>query len=69
MRSAVTLTMVDGVKAVVPDTLDLMTPYVLREQQEWFKDDIKFLRRLLQPGQSAVDIGAITLAGQASTRR
>jgi FkbM family methyltransferase len=58
MHSTVTLTMVDGVKAVVPDSLDLMTPYVLREQQDWFEDEIKFLRRLLQPGQSAVDIGA-----------
>jgi predicted methyltransferase len=58
MHSTATLTMVDGVKAVVPDSLDLMTPYVLREQQDWFEDEIRFLRRLLQPGQNAVDIGA-----------
>ncbi len=28
------------------------------EQQDWFEDEIKFLRRLLQPGQRVIDIGA-----------
>lgn len=53
-----TLTLADGVRIVVPDSLDLITPYVLREQEDWFEDEIKFLRRLLQPGQEVVDIGA-----------
>jgi FkbM family methyltransferase len=52
------LTMLDGVQIVVPDSLELITPYVLREQQDWFEDEIKFLRRLLQPGQKVIDIGA-----------
>ena len=52
------LTMVDGVRVVVPDSLDLITPYVLREQEDWFEDEIKFLRRLLQPGDNVIDIGA-----------
>jgi FkbM family methyltransferase len=52
------LTMVDGVRVVVPDSLDLITPYVLREQQDWFEDEIKFLRRLLEPGDKVIDIGA-----------
>jgi len=52
------LTMIDGVRVVVPDSLDLITPYVLREQQDWFEDEIKFLRRLLQPGDKVIDIGA-----------
>lgn len=43
---------------VVPDSLDLITPYVLMEQQDWFEDEIKFQRRLLQPGQKVIDIGA-----------
>jgi FkbM family methyltransferase len=43
---------------VVPDTLDLITPYVLQEQHDWFEDEIKFLRRLLRPGQHVIDIGA-----------
>jgi FkbM family methyltransferase len=50
--------MADGVRVVVPDSLDLITPYVLLEQQDWFEDEIKFLRRLLQPGQKVIDIGA-----------
>jgi FkbM family methyltransferase len=58
MSSTATLVMVDGVRVVVPDSLDLITPYVLREQQDWFEDEIKFLRRLLQPGQRVIDIGA-----------
>lgn len=58
MTPTTTLTMVDGVRIVVPDSLHLITPYVLREQLDWFEDEIRFLRRLLQPGQRAIDIGA-----------
>lgn len=58
MTTNTTLTMCDGVRIVVPDSLDLITPYVLREQEDWFEDEIKFLRRLLQPGQKLIDIGA-----------
>ena len=58
MIATTTLTMVDGVRIVVPDSLDLITPYVLLEQQDWFEDEIKFLRRLLQPGQKVIDVGA-----------
>ena len=56
--NTVTLTLVDGVRIVVPDSLDLITPYVLREQQDWFEDEIKFLRRALRPGDQVIDIGA-----------
>lgn len=58
MPPSVTLTLVDGVRIVVPDSLNLITPYVLMEQQDWFEDEIKFLRRLLQPGQKVIDVGA-----------
>ena len=58
MVPATVLTMVDGVRVVVPDSLDLITPYVLREQHDWFEDEIKFLRHLLQPGQKVIDVGA-----------
>jgi protein O-GlcNAc transferase len=58
MTPTATLEMVDGVRIVVPDSLDLITCYVLREQQDWFEDEIKLLRRLLQPGQQIIDIGA-----------
>lgn len=58
MTTTVTLTLVDGVKIVVPNSVELITPYVLFEQQDWFEDEIKFLRKLLQPGQKVIDIGA-----------
>lgn len=58
MFPTTTLSLIDGVRIVVPDSLDLITPYVLREQQDWFEDEIKLLRRLLQPGFKVVDIGA-----------
>ncbi len=58
MIPTTTLTMADGVRIVVPDSLDLVTPYVLREQNDWFEDEIKFVRRLLRPGSIVMDIGA-----------
>lgn len=45
MHPATTVTLIDGVRVVVPDSLDLITPCVLQEQQDWFEDEIKFLRR------------------------
>jgi FkbM family methyltransferase len=53
-----TLEIAGGVQIVVPDSLNLLTPYVLFEQRDWFEDEIGFVRRLLQPGQRAIDIGA-----------
>ena len=52
------LTMVDGVQVAVHDSLDQVTTYVLREQEDWFEDEIRFLRRALEPGQQVIDIGA-----------
>mgnify|MGYP000057404014 CR=1 FL=1 len=42
----------------VPDNNDLLTPFVLREQGDWFEDEIRFVRKLVQPGMHVVDIGA-----------
>src|SRR5579862_3336094 len=58
MVETTVLTLVDGVRIVVPNALDLITPYVLREQQDFFEDELRFVRELLQPGQTVVDIGA-----------
>jgi len=58
MPDPITLTLVDGVQIVVPDSLNMITPYVLIEQQDWFEDEIRFLRRLLNPGDKVIDIGA-----------
>src|ERR1700691_4129263 len=53
-----TLEITDGTRVVTPDSVNLITPYVLYEQQDWFEDEIVFLRRLLLPGQRAIDVGA-----------
>jgi FkbM family methyltransferase len=53
-----TIEIAGGVRIVVPDSLNLITPYVLYEQQDWFEDELGFLRRILRPGQNAIDIGA-----------
>jgi FkbM family methyltransferase len=58
MVDATVLTLIDGVRVVVPDSLDLITPYVLREQLDFFEDELRFVRLLLRQGQKVVDIGA-----------
>lgn len=54
----VQLSFADGIQIQVPDSLHLITPYVLREQQDWFEDEIGFVRQILQVGSKAIDIGA-----------
>lgn len=58
MLDAIVLTLVDGVRIVVPDSLFLITSYVLREQQDFFEDEMPFIRELLQKGHKVIDIGA-----------
>jgi len=53
-----TVKLFDGTKVCVPDSLNLITSYVIEEQLDWFEDEIKFIRELMLPGQSAIDIGA-----------
>jgi FkbM family methyltransferase len=47
-----------GLKVALPDSNALITPYVLREQGDWFEDEIAFVRRAVQAGEEAVDVGA-----------
>ena len=58
MLETIVLTLVDGVRIAVPDSLFLITPYVLREQRDFFEDELPFVRQLLRPGQNVIDIGA-----------
>jgi FkbM family methyltransferase len=58
MVETTVLTLVDGVRVVVPNSLNLITPYVLREQLDFFEDELKFVRNLLRAGQNIIDIGA-----------
>lgn len=54
----VLISVTDGTKLWVPHLLDILTPYVLLEQGDWFEDEIEFVRGLLRPGEHVVDIGA-----------
>jgi len=47
-----------GATICVPDSIGLITPYVLLEQEDWFEDEVHFVRRLLRPGMASVDVGA-----------
>lgn len=47
-----------GVTVAVPPRIDLLTPYVLLEQENWFEDEIVFLCACLGAGSRIVDIGA-----------
>jgi len=58
MAATTTLTMADGIRIVVPASFNCITTYVVCEQGDWFEDEVRFLRRLLQPGQCVIDIGA-----------
>lgn len=47
-----------GAVITTPADIRLMTPYVLLEQEDWFEEDLAFLRKFLKPGMKALDIGA-----------
>jgi protein O-GlcNAc transferase len=52
------LAIAGGARLCVPAALDQITPYVLLEQEDWFEDEIRFVRRWLRPGMRAIDVGA-----------
>lgn len=57
-RSNALIEIADGVSVCCPDDNRLMTPYVLREQGDWFEDEIRFFRQLVKPHSVFIDIGA-----------
>ncbi len=48
----------DDILVTVPSSFQLMTPYILIEQQDWFEDEISFIRKIIKPGDKVIDIGA-----------
>jgi FkbM family methyltransferase len=58
MTRTSTLEIAGGLRVVTPDSVSMITPYVLYEQRDWFEDEIGFTRRSLLPGQQAIDVGA-----------
>lgn len=55
---AVVMPLPEGARIVVPGSREKITPCVLYEQGDWFEDEIRFVRRLLQPGDAVIDVGA-----------
>ena len=47
-----------GARLCLPAVFDVITSYVVLEQEDWFEDEIRFVRRWLRPGMRAVDVGA-----------
>ena len=56
--SELTLRLADGTLIVLPASLDVITTYVLLEQEAWFEKEAGFVPRLLKRGMTAIDIGA-----------
>ncbi|NGP87359.1 FkbM family methyltransferase [Fodinibius halophilus] len=48
----------DGIIVCTPDDIQTMTSVVLLEQEDWFEQELDFLREYLQPGMNVVDGGA-----------
>ncbi len=48
----------DGDVVTAPAALRYLSTYVLLEQEDWFEKELAFVRRFLQPGMRALDIGA-----------
>ncbi len=47
-----------GVRIVLPDNLKSITVYVALEQEDWFENELHFVRTMAYEGMYAVDIGA-----------
>ncbi len=56
--ATISLRICNDVRVRVPSDLRLMTPYILHEQNDWFEEEIQFLRSFIRPGMNVVDIGA-----------
>lgn len=46
------------IRVCVPDSLELITPFVLKEQEDWFEPEMGFVREYIQPGMTVIDVGA-----------
>ncbi len=49
---------VNDVTVCVQPTMTQMTTYVLLEQEDWFEDEMDFVRAYIQPDMNVLDIGA-----------
>ncbi len=56
--STIAIQIQDGVKVAAKSDLASMTTYVLLEQEDWFEQEMAFVRAFASPGMYALDIGA-----------
>jgi tetratricopeptide (TPR) repeat protein len=47
-----------GIRVCLPDSLESMSTYILLEQEDWFEDEIHFIRKAVTEGMKVIDIGA-----------
>lgn len=52
------ITLNTGIEICAPADVNLMTNFVLREQGDWFEDEIHFVRAFIKEGMNVMDIGA-----------
>ena len=57
-KQSLVLNVRGGARICVPADIEQITTYILLEQDDWFEDEIRFVRRWLRPGMQAVDVGA-----------
>jgi FkbM family methyltransferase len=55
---SVDLELAGAARIRLPDSYRVISRYVIEERGDWFEDEIRFVRKLLVPGQHALDIGA-----------
>jgi FkbM family methyltransferase len=58
MEPVILVNLQGDVSLNLPGTLSCMSTFVAIEQEDWFEEEIKFVRSFLKPGMKAVDIGA-----------
>lgn len=52
------LTITGDVRVACPSAPNQITAYVLEEQQDWFEDEIRFMRAIIEPDCVFIDVGA-----------
>ena len=57
-ETSLTVKIKGDIEVCVPNSIELLTPYVLLEQEDWFESEVKFVRHMLKPGMQVIDIGA-----------
>ncbi len=57
-EAAVDLPLATAGRIHLPNSYRVMSRYVLEEQGDWFEDEIRFVRKVIQSGQHVLDIGA-----------